>query len=166
MHPVLHAHEPGPFEVGRKIPTISKGFEAGPGHTETVVNFTPGCRGALQASGAVAGTATGVGTAGNGCWGHGRGRAQAWMLGSQPAQHPSCSRASGRHLPPASQIKAMQKDTGKIICPSSKQVQMLNLGISSNCKVLCWEATCSWHWEWRASLAWNSCKHCEYSGKH
>lgn len=108
MHPVLHAHQPGPFEVGRKIPTISKGFEAGPGHTETVVNFTPGCRGALQVHGAVAGTVTGVtlppqqGTAAgdaagtepsHGCW-----------LGSQPAQHPSCSHASGWNLPSASQI--------------------------------------------------------------
>lgn len=107
MHPVLHAHEPGPFEVGRKIPTISKGFEAGPGHTETVVNFTLGCRGALQVSGVVAGTATGVTSvtlAGNGCWGHGRGRALAEMWGSQPEQHPSCSPASGWHLPPASHI--------------------------------------------------------------
>ena len=89
-----------------KSPPISKGFEAGPEHTETVVNFTLGHKDALQASGTVAGTAKGltptappVGTAAGEVAGAEPERGRPAQNGSQPARHPCCSRASGRRLP-------------------------------------------------------------------
>lgn len=48
-------------------------------------------------------------------------RQGCWAV-SQHSIHPAAIHpASGWHLPPATQIKAMQKDKGKVIHPSSKQ---------------------------------------------
>lgn len=63
----------GPLKWVEKSPPISKGFEAGPEHTGTIVNFTLGHKDDLQASSLVAGTVKGLTPGGNGSQGGGGG---------------------------------------------------------------------------------------------
>lgn len=139
-----------PLKWVEKSPPISKGFEAGPEHTETAVNFTLRHKDAPQVSGMVAGTAKGLTPcpAGrNSCQGGGEDRARVRLPDTkwQPASTASM-------LQPClwqARLRQCRRTRKKIICPSSKWVQMFSLGKSSNCEVIPRESTFTWRWEWR-----------------
>lgn len=154
---MLYAYEPGPFEVGRRIHTSFKGLCSRPwahGDNSQFNTWIQRHCAREQCGGwDREGSHLHLPTSGNGCQGGGGGRDRARlpgaeMAGSQHGVHAAAMPLAGACLLLA-WLRQCRRTRKKIICPSSKWVQMFSLRKRSNCKVIPWETTFTWQWEWK-----------------